>query len=83
MNEITAAFNAAFAEMERGERPDTLTLPPHGYEMLKAALAFAGRDRRRIKREVNKAAKKRSKLWRTNGTPQIPAVPFYLRTPCS
>lgn len=40
---------------ERPSQPDLLVIAPGNAAMMRAAIQFDGRDRRRIKREMNKA----------------------------
>lgn len=57
MNEI-GAFNSALARLMSAPRPEVIIVAPGNAAMFQACLAFQGRDRRRIKREMNKAWKK-------------------------
>lgn len=52
---ILEAIAPVFA---RGSSPSVLACSPATYAAIRATIDFQGRDRRRIKREVNKAMRK-------------------------
>lgn len=65
-------FDAIFSQMPR--EPQVIMCAPVPYAMLQAHWQFEGRNWRRIKREVNKAAKKaRAKSRRIEPAPDYKA----------
>jgi len=56
-NGITISMNSMLGNHMLVARPDLILAGAEQYAMLQAYVDFQGRDRRRIKREVNKAAK--------------------------
>jgi hypothetical protein len=54
------------SDIFNGKHPEFIAVGPINYAIFEATVEFANRDRRRIKREQNKAAIRASRLLRQN-----------------
>ena len=59
---LKSDLDRLMTELYQKPSPAFIMIAPMQYRIMEAATKFQGRDRRRIKREMNKAAKKQRKL---------------------